>query len=620
MQTSLAAFWISLCVGGSLHAQVSQAWSQDYNAPANQADWGYRANSDSQGNVVVTGRSFLPSVGFPPPPPVDNMFVAKYSPTGSLLWAQHFSYIGGGDAGRDVLVAADDSIYALSYSSGYVAANYVTDIVLVKYDALGNLLWSQSYDGPGASADIARRMRFDSAGNVLIAGYSYNALGNADGLVLKYDPAGNLLWSTLLPGTAGANDFMFDLAVLWDDSLRVVGQANNGVDPARAIAALSPTGSILWQREFQASAAGSEYLFGVALADNGDAYACGHTQGSGTGQDISVIKLDSAGNLQWQRTINGSANGTDNSFELKLDPAGNALVAGYVRQSTSSEDMLLAKYDAAGTLLWQRTWDSGANLEDQAPCLEVDALGRIALGGWRIAASGSPTNRDYALVMYDSDGSLRSANITSSPGSDDDRAYDLHQLANGDFVLTGQVHASTQALGDAGTVLFHPQAQGYCFGDGALVNCPCNNQAFETGRGCQNSLGSAAQLTERGIASLSADSLVFTSAGELPTALSIFLQGSSTLANPVHFGDGLRCVGGTLKRLYVKNAVAGVVSAPALGDPSVSAQSAALGDALIPGSKRYVQVYYRDANAGYCAAPAGGNYNISNGLILDWLP
>ena len=43
---------------------------------------------------------------------------------------------------------------------------------------------------------------------------------------------------------------------------------------------------------------------------------------------------------------------------------------------------------------------------------------------------------------------------------------------------------------------------------------------------------------------------------------------------PINYGDGMRCTGGNLKRLYTKTAVGGVVVAPQPGEPSVSARSA----------------------------------------------
>jgi hypothetical protein len=82
----------------------------------------------------------------------------------------------------------------------------------------------------------------------------------------------------------------------------------------------------------------------------------------------------------------------------------------------------------------------------------------------------------------------------------------------------------------------------------------------------------------------------------------------------------LRCAGGALKRLYVKNATSGTASAPQGGDPSVSARSAALGDVIHAGNTRSYQTYYRDPNLAFCPPPAGNAWNVSSGLRIQWQP
>jgi hypothetical protein len=108
-----------------------------------------------------------------------------------------------------------------------------------------------------------------------------------------------------------------------------------------------------------------------------------------------------------------------------------------------------------------------------------------------------------------------------------------------------------------------------------------------------------------------------TSWGEKPVAFSVVLQGSLAISS-VHYGDGLRCVGGTLKRLLSHNAVGGVVTIPQDADPTLSAKSAALGDVIPAGSTRNYQVYYRDPSATFCPTPTGSAFNISNAIAVAW--
>ncbi len=157
----------------------------------------------------------------------------------------------------------------------------------------------------------------------------------------------------------------------------------------------------------------------------------------------------------------------------------------------------------------------------------------------------------------------------------------------------------------------------FCFGDGTgPAACPCNNSGA-AGHGCANSQNPAgAQLAASG--TTTPDTLLLTSSGQLPAASSILLQGSVDLVTPLIFGDGLRCVGGNLKRLYVHAAVAGVVSFPPAGGISISAQSALHGDLIAPGSTRSYQVYYRDPSTSFCPNPPGNGWNVSSAQRVHW--
>jgi hypothetical protein len=154
-------------------------------------------------------------------------------------------------------------------------------------------------------------------------------------------------------------------------------------------------------------------------------------------------------------------------------------------------------------------------------------------------------------------------------------------------------------------------------GSGGVQSCPCSNPGI-AGHGCDNSSATGgALLTATGFASIASDSLTFTSSFEKPTATSIFLQGAAPVAAGVVFGQGIRCAGGSLKRLYVHNASGGVVTAPAGADANVHSRSAALGDAFGAGNTRYYQVYYRDPIVlGGCSA--GSTFNVSGGQAVTW--
>jgi Tol biopolymer transport system component len=134
-------------------------------------------------------------------------------------------------------------------------------------------------------------------------------------------------------------------------------------------------------------------------------------------------------------------------------------------------------------------------------------------------------------------------------------------------------------------------------GSGGVLACPCANPPAGPGQGCDNSSGTGgAILSAGGPAYLLDDGLVLSATGEKPSAASILLQGDSSAPGGQVFGQGVRCASGALKRLYVRNAVGGSLSVPdiGLGDASISARSAALGDPIQPGQSRWYLFYYRD--------------------------
>jgi hypothetical protein len=159
-------------------------------------------------------------------------------------------------------------------------------------------------------------------------------------------------------------------------------------------------------------------------------------------------------------------------------------------------------------------------------------------------------------------------------------------------------------------------------GVGSVAPCPCSNPPAGPGSGCDNSSSTGgAVLAAAGGTILSSDSLAFSTTGETSGALSILLQGNALVANGLVYGQGVRCVGGELKRLFTKTAVSGAIRAPdfGAGDISVSERSASRGDVIPAGATRWYLVYYRDPTVlGGC--PASSTFNASQGGSITWSP
>ena len=158
-------------------------------------------------------------------------------------------------------------------------------------------------------------------------------------------------------------------------------------------------------------------------------------------------------------------------------------------------------------------------------------------------------------------------------------------------------------------------------GSDGVIACPCANPPSGPARGCENSSATGgAVLSASGNAYLSMDSLVFTTSGERPSPLSILLQGNGLLSGGIVYGQGVRCVGGTIiRRLFTAHASGGSITTPdfAAGEPTVSARSAAKGDVIQAGQSRWYLVYYRDPVVlGGC--PSSDTFNATQTGRVDW--
>lgn len=149
----------------------------------------------------------------------------------------------------------------------------------------------------------------------------------------------------------------------------------------------------------------------------------------------------------------------------------------------------------------------------------------------------------------------------------------------------------------------------YCWGDGSSTACPCGNPGA-SGEGCANSTGAGGMLGSTGSGSVSVDDLRFDAAQLLPSQPALLFSGQNAVGggSGVIFGDGLRCAGQNVVRL-------GVQTPDAQGQATWGPGLASSGG-WIAGDKRFLQVWYRDP----LGSPCGSNFNLSNGLEVDFVP
>jgi hypothetical protein len=242
----------------------------------------------------------------------------------------------------------------------------------------------------------------------------------------------------------------------------------------------------------------------------------------------------------------------------------------------------------------------------------ADGIDKLAV---EMSTTG-PAGPWVQIAVHDTDGNLawRSHEITAAEAqalglvpSTDTR---VRFLARDDWTPS-VVEAGVDAL-RVSRLVCTPPVGTYCFGDGSGAACPCGNSGA-SGQGCASSLGHGGTLSSGGQAIVAADTFVLTGSG-MPNSSALYFQGTTQAGSGmgVTFGDGLRCVAGSIVRLGTKSNAGGASSYPASGDLAISVRG------LVPaaGATRNYQVWYRNA-AAFCTT---STFNLTNGVSVIWVP
>ncbi len=131
-----------------------------------------------------------------------------------------------------------------------------------------------------------------------------------------------------------------------------------------------------------------------------DGYAMAGSRFAPAVRDFWVVKTDSAGNVEWERTYGGVQSEKASSLVQTLD--GGYAIAGYTMPSGGKTDFWLVKIDSTGNMEWNRTY--GGFEQDIAHSLVQTADGGYALAGHTYSFGGGEC--DAWLVKTDSMGNL----------------------------------------------------------------------------------------------------------------------------------------------------------------------------------------------------------------------
>lgn len=249
----------------------------------NSSDAGECVIQTSDGGLVVSGwtRSFGP--GF------EDFLLAKFDSSGNHLWTRTLegSFDGGG---RCVIQASDGGLVVIGTTESFGAGG--DDLVLTKFDASGNYLWTRTLGGNGL--DWGRFVIQASDGGLVVTGYtdSFGA-GNYDLLLAKFDACGNHLWTKTLGGSGKEKGF--SVTETYDGGLVVTGRTESFAVGNLLLAKFDASGNHLWTRVI--GGGGSDYGRSVIQLSDGRLVAAGYTTSFGAGDyDLLLATFGSLGN------------------------------------------------------------------------------------------------------------------------------------------------------------------------------------------------------------------------------------------------------------------------------------------------------------------------------------
>jgi len=191
----------------------------------------------------------------------------------------------------------------------------------------------------------------------------------------------------------------------------------------------------------------------VQTSDGGYALA-GFTNSFGAGSyDFWLVKTDSVGNKQWDKTYGGT--GKDEAYSAVQTTEGGYALAGWTNSfGAGGEDFWLVKTDASGNKQWSRTY--GGTGDDEAWSAIQTSDGGYALAGW--TNSFGPGDWDFWLVKTDATGNEQWEKTYEGQGADpanyviDDLAYSVIQTGDNGYAIVG--YTITSGPGRVGVFLY----------------------------------------------------------------------------------------------------------------------------------------------------------------------
>ncbi len=335
------------------------SWEKKYGDPGNNKNDGASSiQQTADGGYIAAGYTGLNGD--------KDIWVLKLDSNGIVTWQYTYGYgdIGGGNAlfeTAESIQQTDDDNDGIA-DDGFIVAGYTytfptnTDekMWLLKLAGDGSVTWQKTYGGIGSfDHDRAYSVQQTSDGGYIVAGHMSDP--NRHIWVLKLDADGDITWQKTYRGTG--NEWGYSIRQTAEGGYILAGDTNSfGAGSGDIwVLKLDKDGAITWEKTYGGTL--NDHVNLVLQTDDdadGNAddgfIAVGNTSSFGAGNnDVWVLKLNSTGDVTWQKTFGGTENDYGESITQTKD--GSFIVAGSTYSfDTALGDLWVLKFYSDGTL------------------------------------------------------------------------------------------------------------------------------------------------------------------------------------------------------------------------------------------------------------------------------
>jgi hypothetical protein len=334
----------------------------------------------------------------------EECYLIKTDEFGDTIWTRTFGETldsnangrdGSGNKAYDLVQTFDGGYFMVDEANGFGVP--ASDVYVVRLDANAEIMWSRTFGG--IESDHAQSVLQLPDSGFVIGGYteSYGA-GIRDIYLLRIDKNGELEWSKTIGGTS--LESATEIKATADGGFVAVGYSFSfgAISAEVYLLKMTSAGSIEWERTYGGPM--NDYGYSVRQCTDGGYVVGGSTGSFGAGlDDMLILKTDANGILEWAKTYGGDQREVGYGIEQTADLG--FIVGGYTRSFGAGEDdIYLIKTDSIGDTLWTRTF--GSVDDDFCRSMKLTPEGGVVLAGhtYGFDVGGS----DVFLVKTDDDG------------------------------------------------------------------------------------------------------------------------------------------------------------------------------------------------------------------------